>query len=107
METITALSDPTRLRIVEMLAGKELSAGAIASRFDMSAPAVSQHLKVLKDAKLVSVRADAQKRFYSLNRDGFEEMDDWLQRIRRYWIRNLDRLEKILRDEDKAAGRKK
>lgn len=107
METITALSDPTRLRIVEMLAGKELSAGSIASRFDMSAPAVSQHLKVLKDAKLVNVRADAQRRFYSLNRDGFEEMDDWLQRIRRYWIRNLDKLEKILRDEDKAAGRKK
>ncbi|MBY0532027.1 MAG: metalloregulator ArsR/SmtB family transcription factor [Xanthobacteraceae bacterium] len=107
METITALGDPTRQRIVEMLAGKELSAGVIASKFEISAPAVSQHLKVLKDAKLVTVRADAQKRLYSLNKDGFEEMDEWLQRIRRYWIRNLDRLEKILRDEDKAAGRKK
>ena len=104
--TIAALSDPTRLKIVEMLAGKELPAGAIASKFDISAPAVSQHLKVLKDAKLVNVRADAQRRLYSLNRDGFEEMDEWLQRIRRYWARNLDRLEKILRDEDKA-GRKK
>ncbi len=107
MEAITALSDPTRQRIVEMLAGKELSAGIIASRFDMSAPAVSQHLKVLKDAKLVTVRADAQKRLYSLNRVGFEEMEDWLARIRRYWIKNLDRLEQILRDEDKAAKRKK
>jgi DNA-binding transcriptional ArsR family regulator len=107
METITALSDPTRLKIVEMLAGKELPAGAIAAKFDMSAPAVSQHLKVLKDAKLVTVRADAQRRLYSLNKDGFEEMEEWLSRIRRYWIKNLDRLEKILRDEDKAAGRKK
>jgi DNA-binding transcriptional ArsR family regulator len=107
METIAALSDPTRQKIVEMLAGKELSAGAIASRFDMSAPAVSQHLKVLKDAKLVSVRANAQQRIYSLNRDGFEELEDWLERIRRYWAKNLDRLEKILRDEDKATGRKK
>jgi DNA-binding transcriptional ArsR family regulator len=106
MESITALSDPTRQKIVEMLAGKELSAGHIASRFDMSAPAVSQHLKVLKDAKLVNVRADAQKRLYSLNRDGFEEMDEWLARIRRYWTKRLDALEKILRDEDKA-GRKK
>jgi DNA-binding transcriptional ArsR family regulator len=107
MDSITALSDPTRLRIVEMLAGKELSAGAIASKFDISAPAVSQHLKVLKDAKLVAVRADAQKRLYSLNEAGFEEMEAWLQRIRRYWIKNLDRLENILRDEDKATGRKK
>ena len=107
METITALSDPTRLRIVEMLAGKELSAGAISSKFDMSAPAVSQHLKVLKDAKLVTVRTDAQRRLYSLNKDGFEEMEEWLSRIRRYWTRNLDALEKLLRDEDKAAKRKK
>lgn len=103
---IAALSDPTRQKIVEMLAGKELPAGEIASHFEISAPAVSQHLKVLKDAKLVSVRADAQRRLYSLNRDGFEEMDEWLQRIRRYWTRNLDRLEKILRDEDKAKGKK-
>ncbi|MCW5676644.1 MAG: winged helix-turn-helix transcriptional regulator [Xanthobacteraceae bacterium] len=104
---IAALSDPTRREIVEMLAGRELPAGTIASRFDISAPAISQHLKVLKDAKLVTVRADAQRRLYSLNRDGFEEMDEWLSRIRRYWIKNLDTLEKILRDQDKAAGRKK
>jgi DNA-binding transcriptional ArsR family regulator len=106
METIAALSDPTRLKIVEMLAGKELPAGAIAARFDISAPAVSQHLKVLKDAKLVTVRADAQRRLYSLNRDGFEEMEEWLSRIRRYWMKNLDALEKILRDQDKAKGKR-
>lgn len=104
--SIAALSDPTRRAIIEMLAGKELPAGAIAANFAMSAPAVSQHLKVLKDAKLVNVRADAQRRLYSLNRDGFEEMDEWLSRIRRYWMRNLDELEKILRDEDNAKGKK-
>jgi DNA-binding transcriptional ArsR family regulator len=103
---IAALSDPTRREIIEMLAGKEMPAGAIASRFDMSAPAVSQHLKVLKEAKLVTVRADAQRRLYSLNKDGFEEMDEWLSRIRRYWSKNLDALEKILRDQDKAKGKK-
>jgi DNA-binding transcriptional ArsR family regulator len=104
---IAALSDPTRLKIVEILAGKELAAGAIASKFDISAPAVSQHLKVLKDAKLVTVRTDAQRRLYSLNRDGFEEMEEWLRRIRRYWTRNLDALEKLLRDEDKAKRKGK
>jgi DNA-binding transcriptional ArsR family regulator len=107
MHALSALADPTRQRIVEMLAAKELAMGEIASRFDMSPPAVSQHLKVLRDAKLVRVRADAQKRLYSLNKDGFEEMDEWLQRIRRFWNKRLDALEKILREEDKAAGRKK
>lgn len=80
---ITALSDPTRRAIIEMLAGKELPAGAIASNFQISAPAVSQHLKVLKDARLVTVRTDAQRRLYSLNRNGFEEVYEWLQHIRR------------------------
>lgn len=107
MHALTALADPTRQRIVEMLAAKELAMGEIASRFDMSPPAVSQHLKVLRDARLVTVRADAQRRLYSLNKDGFEEMDEWLSRIRRFWSKRLDALEKILRDEDKAAGRKK
>ncbi len=107
MLALNALADPTRQRIVEMLASRELPMGEIASRFDMSPPAISQHLKVLRDAKLVTVRADAQKRLYSLNEDGFEEMDEWLQRIRRFWNKRLDALEKILREQDKTAGRKK
>lgn len=107
MLALNALADPTRQRIVEMLASRELSMGEIAERFDMSPPAISQHLKVLRDAKLVTVRADAQKRLYSLNEDGFEEMDEWLQRIRRFWNKRLDALEKILREQDKTAGRKK
>lgn len=106
MHALTALADPTRQRIVEMLAVRELAMGEIASKFDMSPPAVSQHLKVLRDAKLVTVRAEAQRRIYALDREGFEEMDEWLQRIRRFWNKRLDALEKILREEDKS-GRKK
>jgi DNA-binding transcriptional ArsR family regulator len=112
MQVLTALSDPTRQRIVEMLAARELSAGQIAAKFDMSAPAVSQHLKVLRDAKLVRVRADAQRRIYALDREGFEEMDEWLSRIRRFWSGKLDLLEQALRNDDRKsprdkAGRKK
>lgn len=107
MHALTALADPTRQRIVEMLASRELPMGEIAEHFDMSPPAVSQHLKVLRDAKLVTVRADAQRRIYALDREGFQEMDEWLRRIRRYWNKRLDTLEKLLRDEDKSAGRKK
>ena len=107
MQALNALADPTRQRIVEMLAGKELSAGAIAGEFDMSAPAISQHLKVLKDARLVRVRADAQRRIYALDPAGFDEMDEWLSRIRHFWRGKLDALERALKSEDRKAGRKK
>jgi len=107
MLALNALADPTRQRIVEMLAERELSAGSIAQRFDMSAPAVSQHLKVLRDAKLVRVRADAQRRIYALDPAGFDEMDEWLTRIRRFWRGKLDLLERALKEEDVRAQRKR
>ena len=83
MLALNALADPTRQRIVEMLAGRELSAGTIADKFDVSAPAISQHLKVLRDARLVRMRVDAQRRMYQLDPAGFQEMDEWLTRVRR------------------------
>lgn len=107
MLAFDALSDPTRQRIVEMLAARELSAGAIADAFDVSAPAISQHLKVLKDAKLVRVRAEAQRRIYALDPTGFEELDDWLARIRRFWRGKLDLLDRVLKEEDRKTRRRK
>jgi DNA-binding transcriptional ArsR family regulator len=80
-----ALSDPTRRRIVEMLATRELRAGEIAKRFDMTAPAVSQHLKLLREAGLVQVRRDAQRRIYAIDPAGLAELDVWLGRFRRFW----------------------
>jgi DNA-binding transcriptional ArsR family regulator len=80
-----ALADPTRRKIVEMLATRELRAGEIAKRFDMTAPAVSQHLKLLREAGLVHVRRDAQRRIYALNPPGLAELDAWLARFRRFW----------------------
>lgn len=77
-----ALADPTRMRIVEMLAAGSLSAGDIAGRFDLSPPAISQHLKTLKTAKLVTVRADKQRRIYELNPEGVEALSAWVERIR-------------------------
>jgi DNA-binding transcriptional ArsR family regulator len=107
MLALHALADPTRQRIVEMLAARELSAGDIAGKFDMSAPAISQHLKVLKDAKLVRVRADAQRRIYALDPEGFDEMDEWFTRIRRFWKGRLDLLERALKDDDRKSTRGK
>jgi DNA-binding transcriptional ArsR family regulator len=83
MHGFAALADPTRRRIVEMLAARELPAGEIARRFDMTAPAVSQHLKLLRDAGIVQVRRDAQRRIYALDPGGLAELDAWLARFRR------------------------
>ena len=106
VDALTALADPTRRRIVEMLAQRELSAGEIAGRFEVSAPAISQHLKVLRDAQLVRVRAEAQRRIYELDPDGLGELHTWLGNIRQAWRGRLSaserRLIKRAREDDGA-----
>jgi DNA-binding transcriptional ArsR family regulator len=97
--TLTALADPTRQRIVEMLAAGALSSGEIASRFDLTAPAISQHLKTLRHARLVRVRPEKQKRIYELNQDGVSELAEWVDRIRAFWNPRLDALEAALKKE--------
>jgi DNA-binding transcriptional ArsR family regulator len=90
MRALNVLADPTRQRIVEMLAAGSLSSGDIARRFDVSAPAISQHLRTLRDARLVRVRAQAQKRFYELDPEGVGELTEWIARIRSFWSQKLD-----------------
>jgi len=97
MECLTALADPTRQRIVEMLAGGAMSSGEIARHFEMSPPAISQHLKTLRNARLVRVRAEAQKRIYELDPAGVSELAAWITRIRAFWSVKLDALEQELR----------
>ena len=96
MDTFTALADPTRRRIIESLALGESSFGDLADKFDMSRPAVSQHLKVLREAGIVTARADAQRRIYSLTDDSFDEVEEWLGQVREFWSQRLDRLEQLL-----------
>jgi DNA-binding transcriptional ArsR family regulator len=100
MDTFTALADPTRRHIIETLAAGEASFGDLAERFEMSRPAVSQHLKVLRDAGIVASRADAQRRIYSLNDGGLDELETWLGTVRDYWSQRLDQLEQLLNEDD-------
>jgi len=92
METFAALADPIRSKIVEVLAGRDLTAGDIAARFPVARPAVSRHLSVLLKTRLVSVRKDAQRRVYSLNPEGLDEIERWMKNCRRRWNRRLDAL---------------
>ncbi len=98
MDTFLAIADPTRRSIVLSLARSERSFGELADQFEMSRPAVSQHLKVLRDAGIVNVRPDAQRRIYSLSDNGLSEIDAWLGKVREYWSPRLDKLEQLLGD---------
>lgn len=97
---MAALADPTRQSIVAMLAAGALSSGEIASRFALTPPAVSQHLKTLREARLVRVRPEKQKRIYELDRDGIGEMAAWVDQVRAFWNPKLDALEAALRKEN-------
>jgi DNA-binding transcriptional ArsR family regulator len=90
------LGDPVRRRILELLADGELPAGAIGAviqdEFTISQPAVSQHLKVLRDNGFTSVRPDGQRRLYAVNGDALRDVDEWLSAFRRFWAPRLDAL---------------
>jgi len=103
----SALSDPTRQRIVEMLAIRDLSSGEIADGFEISAPAVSQHLTVLKEAGIVRVSVEAQRRIYHLELAGFIELELWLQNIKKFWSGRLNVLENQLRKSSVKSRRRK
>jgi len=107
MQSFAALSDPTRRRIVELLSRGERSAGEIVAEFEMSAPAISQHLRTLREAGLVRVRVDAQRRIYALERAALDEIDAWLAEVRRFWSKRLDALERELRRKPVTTRRKR
>jgi DNA-binding transcriptional ArsR family regulator len=105
VKSLAVLGDPTRRRIVELLAGGSLCAGEIARRFDMSPPAISQHLKTLRHANLVQVRRDAQRRIYELNREGVGELAEWVHRLQGFWTTRLDVLESVITNDPRRHKR--
>ena len=107
MQSLAAIADPTRRRIVELLAVRDRTAGELVEEFDLSAPAISQHLNVLREAGLIVTRTEGQTRVQSLNPTGLDELDTWLERTRRSWSRRLDALERELRAEDERNRKKK
>ena len=102
MEALAALADPTRRRIVELLAERDRDVGELVAEFRLSQPAVSQHLKVLRARGLVRARAVAQRRVYSLEAGPLVELEGWLARHRTFWENRLDALETEL-----ARGRRR
>ena len=99
MDRFAALAEPNRRRMIELLGQGPMPAGRLAGAFELSPPAVSQHLKALREAGLVRVEVDRQRRIYSLDPDGLAEVGEWLSRVRGQWRGRLDALEAALRDD--------
>jgi DNA-binding transcriptional ArsR family regulator len=94
--TLQVIAEPRRQAILDLLRGGELPVGELVARLGLSQPLVSKHLRVLKDAGLVQVRADAQRRLYRIRPEPLAELDDWLAPYRALWSGSLDRLEEHL-----------
>ncbi|MDT0463446.1 ArsR/SmtB family transcription factor [Streptomyces gibsoniae] len=105
MHAFDVLGDPVRRRILELLADGEMTSGAvcevITSEFGISQPAVSQHLKVLRENGFATVRPQGARRLYAVNSEPLRDVDEWIGRFRRFWAPRLDALETEL-----ARGRR-
>ncbi|MGH9627357.1 MAG: ArsR/SmtB family transcription factor [Bryobacteraceae bacterium] len=98
LDTFKALAEPSRLQIVELLASGPLPVGAVVARLGIRQPQASKHLRVLSEAGLVEVRPAAQRRIYALRAQPLEELDVWLQRCRRLWEEQFERLDQVLQE---------
>lgn len=97
MKTLwTALMEPNRVQIVELLRDGPLTVGEITERLGLQQPQVSKHLKVLSEAEIVEVQPQANRRIYRLRREPFQELEAWLQTFRRLWEERFDRLDDYL-----------
>ena len=96
--SFAVLAEPSRRDILDLLRDGERPVGDLVEHLRLSQPAVSKHLRVLRDAGLVEVRADAQRRLYRLRPEPLTEIDEWLAPYRRLWTRSLDKLEKHLEE---------
>ena len=93
LAALEVLAEPRRRAILELLRDGERPVGELVERLRVSQPAISKHLRVLKDAGLVEARPDAQRRLYRIRPEPLEELDDWLASYRELWTSHLDRLE--------------
>lgn len=107
MDVFGAVAEPRRRRIIELLARRgELSAGEICRSFEVTAQAVSQHLRILLDARIVRMEKRAQQRIYSIDPGSIREVEQWASRVEGLWTDSLDRLAAVL-DEEKGVKKRR
>ena len=104
MDVFEALAEPSRRALLDVLADGERTAGELVATVpQLTQPSVSRHLRVLREVGLVEVRPDAQRRIYALRADGLVQIDEWIERYRRFWSDHLDALERHLERNRKGS----
>jgi DNA-binding transcriptional ArsR family regulator len=99
VQVLDVVAEPQRRRILDLLVARERPVGELVEALDLSQPAVSKHLRILRDAGLVDVRADGQRRLYRVRPEPLRDLDEWLEPYRRMWSASLDDLERHLDKE--------
>lgn len=104
MDIFSALADPTRRKIMELIAKNgQLSATEISDKFEMTPPAISQHLKILREANLVKMEKRAQQHIYRINPAAMLELEGWARQLTELWNERLDALDRVLQAEKKKS----
>ncbi len=106
LDTFVALGEANRLRIVELLLSGSQTVGSIGERLELNQPQVSKHLRVLKEARIVDVEVQAQRRLYSLRAEPLRELNAWLLRYRQIWDARFSQLDVLVAELQQNASRK-
>ena len=106
-DVFQAIADPTRRQIISLVSKKAMNLNAIAEKFDVSRPAISQHMKILVECGLINVQQKGRERYCEARVDKLVEVSEWVDRQRRFWTNKLDRLEEFLEQTEKSKRSKK
>ncbi len=109
-DVFQAIADPTRREIIQLIAARSLNLNAIAEKFDVSRPAISQHIKILTECGLIVIKKQGRERFCEARLQKLDEVAVWAEQYRKLWADRFDALDKLLIDmqaKEKKAGRKK
>ena len=97
-DVFQAIADPTRRAIIVLLSEKPMHLNGIASQFEVSRPAISQHIKLLQDCGLIAIHQKGRERYCQIMPDQLKEVSDWVQTFKKLWDKRLDKLEQFLKE---------
>jgi DNA-binding transcriptional ArsR family regulator len=106
-DVFQAIADPTRRQIINLIANKAMNLNAIADNFEISRPAISQHIKILTECGMVVIRKEGRERFCEAKLDKLSEVTDWVEQYRKYWDKKFDLLDNYLAKIQKRKKEKK
>ena len=106
-DVFQAIADPTRRRIIQLLAAESLNLNAVAEQFDVSRPAISKHIKILTECGLIVVKQEGRERLCKANLKSLAEVSEWVEQYRIFWTKKLDALGSFLEKEMKAKSKRK